>query len=90
MVICAEALRKEQRGGCCYVQTLPEHVEVEPEYDQQLWNHIKGQHASAFASKTVLSTYGAPIYSCLHILFFSTLVVIVVFVIDFGSLVVRL
>ena len=23
-VICVEALRKEQRGGYCYVQTLPE------------------------------------------------------------------
>ena len=43
------------------MQTLPEQVEVEREYDQQLWNHIKGQHASAFASKTasktVLSTW---------------------------------
>ena len=35
-------LRKEQRGGYCYVQTLPENVEVEREYDKQLWNHIKG------------------------------------------------
>ena len=53
-VICAEALRKEQRGGYCYVQTLLEQVEVEREYDKQLWNHIKGQHTSAFASKTML------------------------------------
>ena len=49
-VIRAEALRKEQRGGYCNVQTLPEQVEVEREYDKQLWNHIKGQHTSAFAT----------------------------------------
>ena len=58
-----------------YVQTLAEQVEVEREYDKQLWNNIKGQHASAFASKTVLSTWCTHIYSCLHmlVLFFSTL-----------------
>ena len=47
-------LRKEQRGGYCYVQTLLEQVEVEREYDKQLWNHIKGQHTSALVSYTVL------------------------------------
>ena len=46
-----EALRKEQRGVYCYVQTLPEDVEVEREYDKQLWNHHQGQRASAFASQ---------------------------------------
>ena len=60
------------------MQTLPEQVEVERttlrEYDQQLWNHIKRQHASAFASKTVLSIWYTHKYSCSHILFFSTLV----------------
>ena len=60
--------------GYCYVKTLLELVEVEREYDKQLWNHIKGQHASAFASKTVLSTCCTHPHSSLHILFFSTLV----------------
>ena len=50
------------------MQTLPGDVEVEREYDKQLWNDIKGQHASAFASKTVLSTWCT--YLCLHLLFF--------------------
>ena len=48
-----------------YVQTLPEQVEVEREYDQQLWNHIKGQHASAFASKTVLVNMVHPLIQLL-------------------------
>ena len=68
-VICVEALRKEQRGWHCYVQTFSEEVEMEREFDKQLWNHIKGQHASAFASKTVLWTWCTHIYS-LHMLFF--------------------
>ena len=48
---------KNKGAGTVTCKTLPEQVEVEREYDQQLWNHIKGQHASAFASKTVLSTW---------------------------------
>ena len=45
------------------MQTLLEQVEVEREYDEQLWNHIKGQHASAFASKTVLSAWCTHLHS---------------------------
>ena len=45
---------KRTKGRDCYVQTLQEQVEVEREYDKQLWNHIKWQHTSAFASETVL------------------------------------
>ena len=52
------------------MQTLLEQVEVEREYEKQLWNHIKGQHASAFASKTVLSTWCTHLHSSLHILLF--------------------
>ena len=62
-IICVEALRKEQRGGYYDVQILPEDVEVEREYDKQ------PQRASAFASKTVLST-SHTYYSSLHILFY--------------------
>ena len=56
------------------MQTLLEQVEVEREYDKQLWNHIKREHTSAFASKTVLSTWCTHLHSSLHILLFSTLV----------------
>ena len=74
LVICVEALRKEQRGVYCYVQSLPEDVEVEREYDKQLCNHIKGQRTSAFASKTVLSTWYTYILVVTYTYFFSTLV----------------
>ena len=56
------------------MQTLPEQVEVEREYHKQLLNHIKGQHASAFASKTVLSTW------CTHISLLTH-----TFIFDFGG-----
>ena len=56
------------------MQTLPEQVEVEREYHKQLWNHIKGQHAPAFASKTMLSTW------CTHISLLTH-----TFIFDFGG-----
>ena len=72
-VICVEALRKEQRGGYCHVQNLLEQVEVEQEYNKQLWNHGKGQHVSAHDVQVKPSCQhgtGAPIYAAAYTYFY--------------------
>ena len=77
-IICAEALRKEQRGGggvllrANFARTSSSGTGVRP---AALEPHQRATRLCVCKpSKTVLSTWCTHIYSCLHILFFSTLV----------------
>ena len=61
-------LRKEQRGGHCYVQTLLEQVEVEREYDKQFGTTSKGNTPLRLQVK-LCCKQGAPIYTIAYTYF---------------------
>ena len=67
-VICVEALRKEPRGGYCYVQNLPELLKCNGSMTSSFGTTSKGNTPLRLQVKLCCHD-GAPTYSSLHILF---------------------